>query len=47
MSGKALFALFGTVAGLAVIDYVAFGGAGSLFLAREFIDLVEFLAFWR
>ena len=28
-------------------DVLAFGGAGSLFLARKGTDLVDWVAFWR
>ena len=29
------------------VDVVVFGGADSLFLARKFVDSIEWLAFWR
>lgn len=34
------------LAGL-VLDQVASSGAGAIFLARRFADLLEWVAFWR
>ncbi|MFN3970591.1 MAG: hypothetical protein ACK4GO_08455 [Gemmobacter sp.] len=30
-----------------VLDQVANGGQATLFLARKFMGLIEYLAFWR
>jgi len=35
------------IGGLLAADFLFAAGAGSLFLARRFNDLLDFLAFWR
>jgi hypothetical protein len=30
-----------------IFDQIWFGGAGTLFLAREFAQMIEWMAFWR
>lgn len=35
------------IAGAVVGDLILNGGQGSLFLARRFAELTEYLAFWR
>ncbi|MEL7256416.1 MAG: hypothetical protein AAFN80_01055 [Pseudomonadota bacterium] len=30
-----------------IIDAILFGMAGSFFLARKLVDLIEWLKFWR
>ena len=42
----ALFLGFLIVVGL-ILDFVYTDGTGTLFLARKFSDLIEWLAFWR
>ncbi|WP_155326440.1 hypothetical protein [Alkalilacustris brevis] len=35
------------IAGLFAADLLVFGGDIHIFLGRRFVDLIEFLAFWR
>lgn len=30
-----------------ILDFAVTGGASLLFLARRFVDLVDWIAFWR
>ena len=39
--------VFGLVIVAAIAIDLAFGLGGSLFLARRFVDLVRWVAFWR
>ncbi len=35
------------IGGLLAADFLFADGAGAFFLARRFMDLLEYLAFWR
>jgi hypothetical protein len=37
----------GVILAAIALDLVANGGAALLFLLRKFVDMVEWLAFWR
>ena len=46
MTNRVALILAGIILALVAVD-LAFGWGGTLFLARRFDDLVEWLAFWR
>ena len=35
------------IAALLAYDYYQFGWANTVFLIRKFVDLIEWMAFWR
>ena len=47
MTNRLAIILALVVALLLGADFVFQGGAGSLFLAKKFTALIEYLAFWR
>jgi hypothetical protein len=47
MTNSIALALGLVVVALLAIDLAWFGGEGSLFLAREGLGLIEWLAIWR
>lgn len=47
MTNRIFLWLLAIIVGAIAVDVVVFGGADSLFLARKFVDSIEWLAFWR
>ncbi|WP_208354540.1 hypothetical protein [Pseudaestuariivita rosea] len=47
MTNKIALGLGLMVLGFFAIDYVVFDAANTVFLARKFIDFVDYIAFWR
>lgn len=47
MSNRVALVLLSLVLLASMIDFWLTGLSGTLFLARKFADLVEYLAFWR
>ncbi|MEM8979830.1 MAG: hypothetical protein AAGD04_10120 [Pseudomonadota bacterium] len=47
MTNKLALYLGLTVVALLIVDAVFFGMSNSKFLARRFLELIEWLAFWR
>ena len=47
MTNRIAIALAVIIIGLLVFDALEFGWANSLFLARKFAELLEWVAFWR
>lgn len=47
MTNRIAIILAVVIVALLVFDWQEFGGANSLFLARKFAVLVEWVAFWR
>ena len=47
MSNRTAAILFLGICGLIAADLVLNGGNYSVFLARKFLNLVEWVAFWR
>ena len=47
MTNKIAIILAVIIIGLLVFDWQEYGWSNSLFLARKFADLVEWVAFWR
>ncbi|EAQ01478.1 glyceraldehyde-3-phosphate dehydrogenase [Pseudooceanicola batsensis HTCC2597] len=47
MTNKVAIGLAVLILGLLVVDWQMFGLNNSLFLAKKFSDLLEWVAFWR
>jgi hypothetical protein len=47
MTNKIAIVLAVIIVGLLVLDWQDYGWANSLFLARKFAELLEWVAFWR
>ena len=47
MPNRLALILCGLVALAVLADQVLNGGAAGLFLMRKFVDLVDYLSFWR
>lgn len=47
MTNRIAIVLAVIIAVLLVLDWQEFGWANSLFLARKFAELLEWVAFWR
>lgn len=47
MTNKIAIGLAAVIIGLVIFDWLEFGWQNSLFLARKFADLLEWVAFWR
>ena len=47
MPNRVAFGLAALIVLIALADGLANGGGGLLFLARTFLDLVSYVAFWR
>ena len=47
MTNQIAIALGLILAGLIGVDAVVFDGSNSLYLAKKFADLIEWIAFWR
>ena len=47
MTNRIAFSLALCLVVALIADIWANGGAGSLFLAKKFADMIEYLAFWR
>lgn len=47
MSNRVAIPLLAAILAALAADYLLNGTAATLFLARKFVDLTEYLAFWR
>jgi hypothetical protein len=47
MDTKSSIILATIIGGFLIGDYVMYEGANTLFLARKFVDFLDWLAFWR
>lgn len=47
MTTKIALWLGGIILALVALDFFAFGGEYLLFLARRWLELLEYVAFWR
>ncbi|MGR3453143.1 hypothetical protein [Pseudooceanicola sp.] len=47
MTNQIAIAIGLLVAAFLAVDALVFGWANSLFLAKKFADMIEWLAFWR
>jgi len=47
MTNTLAIGLGALILGFLAIDFAVFEMANSLFLGRKFVDLIEWLAFWR
>lgn len=47
MTNKIAIVLAVLILGFLVVDWQQAGGENSLFLARKFAELLEWVAFWR
>ncbi|WP_375173308.1 hypothetical protein [Pseudooceanicola sp.] len=47
MTNRIAIALAMIIVALLLVDWQWFDGANSLFLARKFAELLEWVAFWR
>ncbi|MFP1646025.1 hypothetical protein [Pontitalea aquivivens] len=47
MPNRVAFGLAALIVLIALVDGLASGGGGFMFLARKFLDLVSYVAFWR
>lgn len=47
MTNRIAIVLGVIIFGLLLLDWQEFGWANSLFLARKFAELLEWVAFWR
>jgi len=47
MTSKIALWLGGIIVALFVLDFAVYGGANSVFLGRRWLELLEYIAFWR
>ena len=47
MTNRVALSILGLLCLLGLVDGIAFGGANAFFLAKKFLDFVEYVAFWR
>ena len=47
MTTRAAFILFAIIVGLILLDVQANDGSAVVYLGRKFVDLLQYIAFWR